>query len=99
MTRHSIIPASVLVLAWVALMPMHAQPQGGGGQRGGGGSDAPTLGPGNLITGAWGADPVALDSRGWGWMTKSYVSASYKRPFYNKAKERRFRKHRVTDDE
>src|SRR5947209_2184361 len=54
----------------------------GGGQRGGGGgrADAPTVGPGNLVTGVWGTDPVPVDSRGWGWMTKSYVSANYKRP-------------------
>src|SRR5262249_22136296 len=68
----------------------------GGGQRGGGRADAPTLGPGNLISGVWGADPVALDARGWGWMTKSYVSAGYKRPFYNKAKEMLFSDKQVT---
>src|SRR5207247_4421050 len=61
---------------------------GGGGQRGGGGrADTPMLGEGNLVTGVWGTNPVALDSRGWGWMTKSYVTGNYKRPFYNKAKE------------
>src|SRR5712691_9832190 len=60
---------------------------GGGGQRGGGQADAPTIGPGNLVTGVWGSDPLPVDSRGWGWMTKSYVSANYKGPFYNKAKE------------
>src|SRR5712692_6510420 len=58
---------------------------GGGGQRGGGRADAPVVGPGNLVTGVWGTDPVPVDPRGWGWMTKSYV-ANYKRPFYNKAK-------------
>ena len=42
-------------------------------------------GPGNLVTGVWGAEPTAVDSRDWGW--KSYVSASYKPPFFNKAKE------------
>src|SRR5262245_15729283 len=64
-----------------------APPSGRGGQRGGGGgnADGPLVGPGNLITGAWGADPLAVDSLGWGWMTKAYVSPSYKRPFYNKA--------------
>ena len=71
---------------------------GGGGQRGGGGgaADAPTVGPGNLITGVWGTDPVPVDSRGWGWMTKSYVSANYKRPLYNKAKELLFSDKQVT---
>src|SRR5205807_1254160 len=77
--RRSIISASVFALVFVPLIPMQAQ--GGGpstplraGQRGGR-ADAPTVGPGNLVTGVWGADPVAVDSRGWGWMTKSYVSA------------------------
>jgi 2-keto-3-deoxy-L-rhamnonate aldolase RhmA len=68
----------------------------GDGQRGGGRADAPVIGPGNLVTGVWGADPVALDSRGWGWMTKSYVSTNYKRPFYNKAKEMLFSDKQVT---
>src|SRR5713226_8376496 len=70
---------------------------GGGGQRGGGGrADAPTVGPGNLVTGVWGTDPLAVDARGWGWMTKSYVGANYKRPFYNKAKELLFSDKQVT---
>src|SRR5215211_4779213 len=70
---------------------------GGTGQRAGGGrADTPVLGPGNLITGVWGSDPVAADSRGWGWMTKSYVGANYKRPFYNKAKELLFSDKQVT---
>jgi 2-keto-3-deoxy-L-rhamnonate aldolase RhmA len=68
---------------------------GGGGQRGGGRADAPTVGPGNLVTGVWGADPTAVDSRDWGWMTRSYV-ANYKRPFYNKAKELLFSGKQVT---
>ena len=68
----------------------------GGGQRGGGGrADAPMLGPGNLVAGVWGTDPVAVDPRGWGWMTKSYVT-NYKRPFYNKAKELLFSDKQVT---
>jgi 2-keto-3-deoxy-L-rhamnonate aldolase RhmA len=71
-------------------------PAGGGGQRSGGRADAPTVGPGTLMTGVWGSDPVALDSRGWGWMTRSYVSASYKRPFYNRAKEMLFSEKQVT---
>src|SRR5580765_4138378 len=69
---------------------------GRGGQRGGGRADAPTVGPGNLVTGVWGAEPTAVDSRDWGWMTKSYVSANYKRPFYNKAKELLFGGKQVT---
>jgi len=65
-------------------------------QRGGGRADAPTLGPGNLVTGVWGTDPLALESRGWGWMSKAYVGAGYKRPFYNKAKEMLFGDKQVT---
>jgi 2-keto-3-deoxy-L-rhamnonate aldolase RhmA len=69
----------------------------GGGQRGGGGGgDAPVLGQGTLIAGAWGADPLAVDSRGWGWMAKSYVSANHKGPFWNKAKELLFSGKQVT---
>ena len=34
-------------------------PAGGGGQRGGGRADAPTVGPGTLMTGVWGSDPAA----------------------------------------
>ena len=93
--RHAIILASVLALATVALVPMQAQRQGGAGA-GGGRGEAPTVGPGNLITGAWGADSVPVESRGWGWMTKSYVTAGNKRPFYNKAKELLFSDKQVT---
>ena len=60
------------------------------------GNDAPVVGQGTLIGGAWGADAVPVDSRGWGWMTKGYVSASYKRPFWNKAKELLFSGKQVT---
>src|SRR5678815_5497512 len=71
---------------------------GRGGQRGAarGRGDAPTVGPGNLVTGVWGADPTPVDSRDWGWMTRSYVGANYKRPFYNKAKELLFSGKQVT---
>src|SRR6266581_1190726 len=56
---------------------------GGGGRRGGGGgnTDAARIGEGTLIAGAWGRDTLPVDSRGWGWMSKSYVGANYKRPF------------------
>ena len=40
--------------------------------------------------------PLPVDSRGWGWMTKSYLGANYKRPFYNKATEPLFRDKQVT---
>jgi len=100
--RHSIIRvvvfAGVALIAMLAQLPGTAgaagggqaanQAPGGAGQRGGGRADSPAVGgPGVLLSGAWGADPIPLDPRGWGWMTKSYVSAGYKRPFYNKAKE------------
>src|SRR5437667_2743797 len=72
-------------------------PAGRGAQRGGGGgADAPTVGPGNLVTGVWGTEPAPVDARGWGWMTKAYVSANYKRPFYNRAKEMLFSGKQVT---
>src|SRR4051812_36021427 len=61
-----------------------AAPARGGQRAGGGRADAPMIGgPGTLLAGVWGADPTAVDSRDWGWMTKSYVGANYKRPFYN----------------
>jgi 2-keto-3-deoxy-L-rhamnonate aldolase RhmA len=68
------------------------------GQRGGGGgrSDAPTLGEGTLVAGAWGAAPLPVDPRGWGWMTQAYVSTGYKRPFWNRAKEMLFAGKQVT---
>ena len=49
-----------------------------------------------MIDGAWGKDPVPVDARGWGWMTKGYVSGNYKRPFWNKAKELLFSGEQVT---
>lgn len=74
-----------------------SQPAGrGGGQRGGGGGDAPALGQGTLLSGAWGTDALPVDARGWGWMTQSYVSAGTRRPFWNKAKELLFSGKQVT---
>src|SRR5262245_48643710 len=105
-----IILATVLC-ASAALVTMQAQRQGAGGgaaadgrgagqragagQRGGGRADAPMVGEGTLITGVWGTEPSPVDSRGWGWMAKSYVT-NYKRPFYNKAKEMLFSDKQVT---
>jgi 4-hydroxy-2-oxoheptanedioate aldolase len=87
------IMAITAALVFAALVASDAQSQGRGGR---GGADTPTVGPGVLLGGAWGADPVPVDPRGWGWMTKSYVSANYKRPFYNKAKEMLFSGQQVT---
>ena len=99
---------SSLALACVTLLTILAADRGavsaaGGGQAqttGAGGrgaaATAPVVGQGTLITGAWGADPLALDARGWGWMTHAYVSNGYKRPFWNKAKELLFSGKQVT---
>jgi len=92
-TRRFVCAVGVSVFACAALVTTQAQQQGGG--RGGRG-DGPMLGPGTLIAGAWGSDPLPLDSRGWGWMTKSYVAPAYKRPFWNKAKELLFSDKQVT---
>jgi 2-keto-3-deoxy-L-rhamnonate aldolase RhmA len=75
-----------------------ASPPGGAGQRGGGAgrTEAPMLGQGTLIAGAWGAEALPVDSRGWGWMTQAYVSPAYKRPFWNRAKELLFTGKQVT---
>jgi 2-keto-3-deoxy-L-rhamnonate aldolase RhmA len=40
--------------------------------------------------------PLAPDSRGWGWQTKSYVSPGAARPFYNVAKELLFQDKQIT---
>ncbi len=81
-----------------------APAQGGGGRRGGGagggaggggGRAAQPPTPGNLVTGAWGTATIPLDSKGWGWQTKSYVT-EYKRPFYSRAKEMLFSDKQVT---
>jgi 2-keto-3-deoxy-L-rhamnonate aldolase RhmA len=72
-------------------------PAQGGGRRGGGAGEKPeVMTPGNLIEGAWGSAPLPVDSRGWGWMTKSYVSANAKRPLWNQAKEELFQGKKVT---
>ena len=73
---------------------------GGGAQRGGGGGGGggrgDTMDPGTLISGAWGAAPLPVDARGWGWMTQAYVGPSNKRPFWNRAKEMLFSGKQVT---
>ena len=43
-----------------------------------------------------GEDALPVDSRGWGWMTKSYLSANARRPLYNQAKEKLFQDKQVT---
>jgi 2-keto-3-deoxy-L-rhamnonate aldolase RhmA len=108
--RRAIYSLVVVVFACAAWVTAQAQQSGGRGagagqgtgtgtgQRGGGGGrgDAPMLGAGTLIAGAWGSDALPLDSRGWGWLTKSYVTPAYKRPFWNKAKELLFNDKQVT---
>jgi 2-keto-3-deoxy-L-rhamnonate aldolase RhmA len=66
------------------------------GGRGGGPPAAPAGTPGNLIEGAWGSAMLPVDSRGWGWMTKSYLSPNAKRPLWNQAKEELFQDKKVT---
>ena len=76
-----------------------AAPGQGGGRRGGGGGQAAPAqmaGDGNLIEGAWGARPLPVDSRGWGWMVKSYLSPNVHRPLYNQAKEKLLQDKQVT---
>lgn len=90
MRMRSITTISV-VFVCAAVLTSDARSQGRGGR-----GDTPVVGPGILLSGLWGADPVTVDPRGWGWMTKAYVSANYKRPFYNKAKEMLFSGQQVT---
>jgi 2-keto-3-deoxy-L-rhamnonate aldolase RhmA len=70
--------------------------QGGAAAAQGGGRQAAPPQPGNLITGAWGQNALTPDSRGWGWMSKSYLSANAQRPLYNQAKEKLFQDKQVT---
>jgi hypothetical protein len=76
----------VLALAASVTVGLYAQ-GGGGGRAGGAGRQAGPPQPGNLITGAWGEKALTPDSRGWGWMVKTYV-ANAQRPLYNQAKEK-----------
>jgi 2-keto-3-deoxy-L-rhamnonate aldolase RhmA len=69
------------------------EPRGGraqGGQRGGGRRGGTT----NWQYGE--VAPLEVDARGWGWQTKSYVSAGAQRPFFNYAKEMLFQDKQVT---
>src|SRR5687768_5355838 len=62
--------------------------QGGrGGRAGGEGRQACPPQPGHLMVGAWAEGALTPDSRGWGWMVKSYV-ANAQRPLWNQAKEK-----------
>ena len=79
-TWRSIALLSAL-LASLALAAIEERPHAAGQRGNAGRGDTATVGPGHLLTGAWGSDPLPVDPRGWGWMTKSYVSAGYKRPF------------------
>ena len=47
------------------------------------------------MTGAWGEQALTPDSRGWGWMVKTYV-ANAQRPLYNQAKEKLLQDKQVT---
>jgi len=69
--------------------------QGGRGGRGGGGRQAGPPSPGHLMVGAWGEGALTPDSRGWGWMVKSYVEKA-QRPLWNQAKEKLLSDKQVT---
>ena len=68
--------------------------EGGGGGRGGGREAGPPQ-PGYLMTGAWGAEALKPDARGWGWMVKTYVEKA-QRPLWNQAKEKLLNDGKVT---
>ncbi len=60
---------------------------------------APQRGRGRGGPPAWeygSVTPLEPDARGWGWQSKSYVSAEARRPFYNIAKERLFNDEQIT---
>ena len=96
MTARRIVVA-VLALAASVTVGIYAQGGGGqgGGRAGGAGRQAGPPQPGNLITGAWGEKALPPDSRGWGWMVKTYV-ANAQRPLYNQAKEKLLQDKQVT---
>jgi len=68
---------------------------GGGRQGGGGGRQAGPPAVGHLMTGAWGEGALTPDSRGWGWMVKTYVEKA-QRPLWNQAKEKLLNDGKVT---
>lgn len=93
--------AGAVTLACLTLIAAQGQRSGAavaaaGGQAAAAQSGAPAVGQGTLIGGAWGAAPVPVAPDAWGSMSKSYVSSSYKRPFWNKAKELLFSGKQVT---
>lgn len=93
MTARNIVVAGLALAMFTA--GMYAQ--GGGGAQGrAGGRQAGPAQPGTLMVGAWGAAPVPVDSRGWGWMSKSYLSPNAQRPLWNQAKEELFQDKKVT---
>src|SRR5688500_12155247 len=72
-----------------------AQGGGRGGRTGGAGRQAGPPQPGHLMTGAWGEQALTPDSRGWGWMVKTYVEKA-QRPLWNQAKEKLLNDGKVT---
>src|SRR5688572_14593352 len=98
-----VVGVSVLALAAIAWPAAQEGGRGGGAQ-----AQAPA-GQGQTARGSqrgggravpnWQygvVDPLQPDARGWGWQTKSYVSADAKRPFYNIAKEALFNDEQIT---
>ena len=93
--------AGAFALACLTLIAAQGQRDGAavaaaGAQGAAAQSGAPALGQGTLIGGAWGAAPVPVAPDAWGSMSKTYVSSTYKRPFWNKAKELLFSGKQVT---
>src|SRR5215218_9108514 len=92
----ALLVASAAMVAWPEAQgaaPAAAAPQSGAttpaGARQGSGSRATTGGgSGARSATAWEygvVKPLVPDARGWGWQTKSYVSASTPRPLWNYA--------------
>jgi 2-keto-3-deoxy-L-rhamnonate aldolase RhmA len=85
---------ALFVACGIVSITIGASAQRGGGAAGG--RDGAPPQPGNLITGAWGQAALTPDARGWGWMTKSYLSSGVQRPLYNLAKEKLLQDKQVT---
>jgi 2-keto-3-deoxy-L-rhamnonate aldolase RhmA len=93
--------AGAVALACLTLIAAQGQRDGAavaaaGAQAAAAQSAAPALGQGTLIGGVWGTSPVPMAADAWGAVSKTYVSSSYKRPFWNKAKELLFSGKQVT---
>jgi 2-keto-3-deoxy-L-rhamnonate aldolase RhmA len=95
MKRFGFVAALWMSAAVTAAWPAAEQAAQGGSA----GAAQEGAGRGRGTTPAWqygSVEPLVPDARGWGWQSKSYVSAGATRPFYNIAKEHLFQDKQIT---